>query len=97
MQRLRDQLREEMSKLKDSVAQFAEAPERKLLPAAQGTRTPKGIKKMLKRLGRIWREHPDMRLGQLLTSPFATDGYLTNLRTLGDGKLLETLEEHYGD
>lgn len=83
-----------MSKLKDSVAAFAEVEQPKLLPAAP-IRTPKGIKKTLKRLARLWRAHPNLRLGELLSQPFQTDGYLGNIRLVGDGKLIELLEKYY--
>jgi hypothetical protein len=83
-----------MSKLKDSVAEFSE-----VTPSAPlvSIRTSKGIKVRLKRLRAVWAKHPEMKLGQLLTAPFS-DGYLHNLRNLGDDKLLEILEKwHDGE
>jgi hypothetical protein len=82
-----------MSALKDSVKDFEE-----LAPAVplRATRTPKHIKQVCKRLSRLWRKHPNLKLGELIAGAYS-DSYLKNIRLVGDGKLLESLELFYGD
>ena len=82
-----------MSALKDSVKDFAE-----MAPAVplRATRTPKHIKQVCKRLSRLWRKHPNLKLGELIAGAYS-DNYLKNIRLVGDGKLLDSLELFYGD
>ena len=54
-------------------------------------RDPNRIPKLLIRLGRLWEEHPDLRLGQLIGN--YVDG--VGLYYIEDELLLDTLEEAY--
>lgn len=56
------------------------------------TRKPSRIKPVIRKLEEVWREHPDLRLGQLLID-CAGDKDLFNLE---DDELLEALER-FGD
>jgi hypothetical protein len=82
-----------MTKLKDSVAEFAE-PTTSVVET-RAVRTPKMIKHACKRLSRLWRKHPHLKLGELISGAYS-DSYLINIRKVGDGKLLESLELFYG-
>lgn len=81
------------SKLKQSVADFVEST---VTPELKAVRTPKHIKQTCKRLSRLWRKHPNLKLGELIAGAYS-DSYLLNLRKVGDGKLLDCLELFYGD
>jgi hypothetical protein len=83
-----------MSALKDSVKEFAEPETGKT--EMRAVRTPKHIKQTCKRLSRLWRKHPHLKLGELVAGAYS-DAYLKNIRNVGDGKLLECLEQFYGD
>lgn len=50
------------------------------------------IDPMLERLGKVWKEYPDLRLGQLILN-VARDPMLYYLE---DEELIKTLEEFYG-
>lgn len=54
-------------------------------------RDPNRIPDVLSRLQTIWKKYPDLRLGQLITNVFRTDG----LYYLEDDKFIDALEEYY--
>lgn len=56
-------------------------------------RDPKRIDEFLTELERIWKEHPDTRLGQLLMG--CVDGEADRLFYMEDEVLLEKLRERY--
>ncbi len=56
-------------------------------------RNPQRIDEILTELARIWKEHPDTRLGQLLVS--CVDGDADSLFSLEDDVLLRKLRERY--
>ena len=56
-------------------------------------RDPQRIEEILAELSRIWKEHPDTRLGQLLIG--CADGDAEKLFYLEDEVLLEKLRERY--
>lgn len=56
-------------------------------------RDPQRIDELLNELERVWKEHPDTRLGQLLVS--CVDGEADRLFYMEDKVLLEKLCERY--
>lgn len=56
-------------------------------------RDPQRIDELLMELERIWKEHPDTRLGQLLVS--CVNGEADKLFYMEDEALLEKLREHF--
>ena len=57
-------------------------------------RDPKRIPKILKRLEKLWKQSPHLRLIQLLENPFPVDG-VRNEYYLEDEKLISELEKFY--
>ena len=56
-------------------------------------RDPQRIDELMSELERIWKEHPDTRLGQLLIS--CVDGDADKLFYMEDEALLEKLRERF--
>ena len=56
-------------------------------------RDPARIDDVLQLLGRIWRQHPDQRLGQLLMNLCRTDDGWPNLWNVEDDRLIEEMLE----
>ena len=56
-------------------------------------REPQRIDELMSELERIWKEHPDTRLGQLLVS--CVDGDAEKLFYMEDEDLLEKLRERF--
>jgi hypothetical protein len=56
-------------------------------------RDPRRIDELMSELERIWKEHPDTRLGQLLVS--CVDGDADKLFYIEDESLLEKLRERF--
>ena len=57
------------------------------------SRDPQRIDELISELERVWKEHPDTRLGQLLVS--CVDGEADRLFYMEDEVLLEKLRERY--
>jgi hypothetical protein len=56
-------------------------------------RDKKRIPKIIKELEKIWLEHPDLRLGQLIQNCFGTD----SIYYVEDDSLIKTIERFYND
>ena len=56
-------------------------------------REPQRIDELMSELERVWKEHPDSRLGQLLVS--CVDGDADKLFYMEDEALLEKLRERF--
>ena len=56
-------------------------------------RNQKRIPKILKQLEKIWVEHQELRLGQLIQNCFENDS--SNLYYIEDKELIETIERFY--
>jgi uncharacterized protein YihD (DUF1040 family) len=54
-------------------------------------RDPNRIPDMLSRLQTIWEKYPDLRLGQLITNVFRSEG----LYYLEDDMFIKALEDYY--
>jgi len=53
------------------------------------------IPKILKQLERIWKEYPELRLGQLIQNCFGSGS--SSLYYIEDKELIETIERFYND
>ena len=51
------------------------------------------ISKILKQVEKIWKEHPDLRLGQLIQNCFGSGS--SSLYYIEDKELIETIERFY--
>ena len=54
-------------------------------------RDPKRIPKILKRIERLWKKYPDLRLGQLIVNVYG----INDIYYKEDAAFIETLEEYY--
>lgn len=61
----------------------------------QKPRDPKRIPKIMKRLEKLWKKHPDLRLGQLLENALRRDAGFGSPYYMEDENLIEVLERFY--